>query len=577
MSRNQTIQGQPRRKVRACALHTNSSAAAVLAALCFAPRAGATITEVGPGDGVEAAMNALKPGDELVLRGGTYTLTDAWHVTMRGTAQAPIIVRAKDGEHPHLDRPAVDQNIIDFDDVQYAEFRGIEVSGGSAGLRLINVNFMTIRDCEVHHTDDVAISANSGTDYNGLRIIHNHIHDTGGTSEGMYIGCNSNACRVHDSVFQGNHIHHTNGPNVSQGDGIEIKEGSYANVVEDNVIHDTGYPCIITYSTVGNGGPNVIERNVLWNCGDHGIQSAADVIIRNNVILGSAANGIANQPHQAGTPSNIQIVHNTILHPTNDAIASTGITGSVLIANNAVYSRQGNAIRVSGNLGQVVVDGNVGMGSLAGVTGGLSPGDIATDFVAASFSGAPPNDVFPRPGSKLIAAGNPQHVVADDFNGILRHGVADVGAYAFAASGNPGWHIEGTFKDQFGNAGTGGGTGSGGAAGSGGVTGGGGAAGSAGVGGGGGTGNAAGGRMAGAGGNAGSTSVGGSSAAGSDGGVATPGGTPNSKDSSGCGCHTASSRTAPVSPWPVVGMLLVARARRRRPRAAEPRRFRFKR
>lgn len=36
------------------------------------------------------------------------------------------------------------------------------------------------------------------------------------------------------------------------------------------------------------GGPNVIERNVMWGCGDHGIQSAADVIIRNNIVLGSA-------------------------------------------------------------------------------------------------------------------------------------------------------------------------------------------------------------------------------------------------------------------------------------------------
>src|SRR5262249_6196912 len=163
-------------------------------------------------------------------------------------------------------------------------------------------------------------------------------------------------------------------PNVSQGDGIEIKEGSYANIVRDNVIHDTGYPCIITYSTVGNGGPNVIERNVLWNCGDHGIQSAADVVIRTNIILRSAAHGIATQPEQAGTPSNIQIVHNTILHAKNDAIASTGITGSVVIANNAVYAPAGNAIRVGGDLGQVIVKGNVGTGSLSGVSAGLAKG-----------------------------------------------------------------------------------------------------------------------------------------------------------------------------------------------------------
>ncbi len=120
----------------------------------------AAVTEVGPSDDVEAAMNALGPGDELVLAGGDYTLTDAWHITMHGTAAQPIVIRAKDGEHPHLDRPAVDQNIIDFDDVEYVEIRGIEFSGGSAGLRFITANFVTVRDCEIHDTDDVAISAN---------------------------------------------------------------------------------------------------------------------------------------------------------------------------------------------------------------------------------------------------------------------------------------------------------------------------------------------------------------------------------------------------------------------------------
>lgn len=536
-----------------------------ISALCVALPARAAITEVGPGDDVEAAMNALQPGDELVLRGGDYTLTDAWHVAMVGTAQAPIIVRAKDGEHPHLDRPAQDQNVIDFDTAQYVEIRGIEFSGGSHGLRLIDADFVTIRDCEVHGTGDVAISANSGGDYEGLKIIHNHIHDTGGTGEGMYIGCNSNGCRVHDSLFEGNHIHDTNGASVTQGDGIEIKEGSYNNVVRDNVIHDTGYPCIITYSTVGNGGPNVIERNVLWSCGDHGIQSAADVIIRNNVILGSNSNGIANQPHQAGTPQNIQILHNTILHPTNDAISSSGITGSVVIANNAVYSQNGNAIRVAGDLTGVVVVGNVGVGALSGVSTGLAQGNLAADFVAASFSGMPPNDVFPKAGSALIAAGDTQYVVADDFNGTLRNGVADVGAYLYAASGNPGWPITGDFKNATSPP-----PGSGGASGSGGTTGTGGGV-SAGSGPGGAAGSNGGASSSNGGtspGNGGSSSSNGGSATTNGGSGPAPDGGPGSAtagsaDEGGCGCRTAEKGSGHDGGWLVALGVSLAALRRR--------------
>jgi len=106
----------------------------------------------------------------------------------------------------------------------------------------------------------------------------NEIYDTNDTGEGMYIGCNDGTCSVHDSLFENNYIHDTLA--AEQGDGIEVKKGSYANIVRDNVIHDTHYPCIIAYGTQGNAR-NVIERNVVWNCAEAGMQVAADAVIRN--------------------------------------------------------------------------------------------------------------------------------------------------------------------------------------------------------------------------------------------------------------------------------------------------------
>src|SRR4029078_9569758 len=124
---------------------------------------------------------------------------------------------------------------------------------------------------------------------------HNHIHHTNGTGEGLYLGCNNDTCRVANSVIEWNHVHHTNSPTVEQGDGIELKEGSYGNTIRHNVVHDTNYPGIITYTTRGNGPPNRIEGNVMWNTNRSAIQSAADAIIRNNVVLGT----IGLQAHQA--------------------------------------------------------------------------------------------------------------------------------------------------------------------------------------------------------------------------------------------------------------------------------------
>lgn len=398
--------------------------------------------EIGPGDDIEAAVAALGPGDELVLGGGTYVFNQNITLRANGTPSAPILIRARDGERPVLTQATNRQNIVEVSGSSYLIFRGIEFTGGSHGIRLINSDFITIEDCEIHETGDVAISANSGGTYEGLRILRNHIHHTNGTGEGMYLGCNNDACRIANSLIEGNYVHHTNRSTVTQGDGIEIKDGSYGNVVRDNVIHDTNYPGILVYSAAGNGPPNIVERNVIWNVNDNTVQMAADVVFRNNVVLGN----VAMQSHQSGSPSNIEFVHNTVISGGN-GVSVNDVTGSVLIANNAIYA-QGTAIRlISGDLGQVVLAGNIGQGGLSGGNSGYAEGNgIAADFVNSSFTGTPPIDAFPAPGSALIGAGDTSHVVQDDFNGTPRSGAADAGAYVFRDGGNPGWAISAAFK-----------------------------------------------------------------------------------------------------------------------------------
>ncbi|MCA9656578.1 MAG: right-handed parallel beta-helix repeat-containing protein [Myxococcales bacterium] len=418
-------------------------------AMAVAMPASAALVEVGPMDDVEAAINAAMPGDEIVLADGEYTLTERFSFAIAGTEGMPIVIRAADGAQPHLHRPNADQNIIDIDGATWVVIRGIEFSGGSAGIRISAADHLTIEDCEVHDTADVAIRANDGgVTYESLHIVHNHVHDTGGTGEGMYLGCNDDGCRLANGVIERNYVHHTNGPTIVQGDGIELKEGSYNTVIRDNVIHDTNYPCILTYSTAGNGPPNVIERNALWNCGDHGIQSAADATIRNNIILSANVDGIAMQQHQSGSPQNLVVVHNTVLEATNNAISLRNAVGAVTIANNALYAQSGMAVFLGpGDTSMLTLAGNVGAGGVTGGMAGYVDGDLMADLVDGHYGGAPPIDVFPAMGGALVGAGDPAYVVDDDFNTTPRGGVADVGAYAYDPAGNPGWPLAEEFKD----------------------------------------------------------------------------------------------------------------------------------
>jgi hypothetical protein len=412
-----------------------------LLSLFTAPCNGA---EIGPSDDIEATIAALGPGDELVLQGGTYVFNENITLRANGTQAAPIVIRAKDGEQPILTQATNQQNVVEINGSSHLVFRGIEFTGGSHGIRLIDSDFITIEDCEIYETGDVAISANSGGTYEQLKILRNHIHHTNGTGEGMYLGCNNDACRIANSLIEGNYIHHTNRATVSQGDGIEIKEGSYGNVVRDNVIHDTNYPGILVYSTRGNGAANLIERNVIWKVNDNTVQMAADTIFRNNIVLGN----VAMQSHQSGSPSNIQFVHNTVISSGN-ALDVRDVSGPLVIANNAIYAL-GTAIRlISGDLGQIELAGNVGAGGLSGASSGYSNGGpIDTDMVNGSYLGAPPMDPFPAVGSALVGAGSADHVVDEDFNGTPRSGVPDVGAYKFDDGGNPGWQIAETFKSM---------------------------------------------------------------------------------------------------------------------------------
>ena len=415
--------------------------------ICALPARAALIT-AGPADDVEAVINALAPGDELVLEAGTYTLTERFSFALTGTQAAPIVIRAADGADVLFHRPDADQNLWDFSGT-WVTLRGLRFSGGSAGLRVEGADHLTLEDCEIFDTADVALRMNdSGVTYRGVRILRNHIHDTGGTGEGMYLGCNEDGCRLLDGLIEGNWVHHTNGPTVTQGDGIELKEGSAGNVIRDNVIHDTNYPCILTYATLGNGPANVIERNVLWSCGDHGIQSAADAIIRNNIILGAVGTGIALQPHQSGAPGNQVVVHNTIFNRGGDALAVRNATGDVVVANNAIYAEGGFAIRVVGSDATVVIAGNVGTGGIDGsAQPGLAAGDLALDFVDAHLDDALPLDCFPLEDGALVDAADAAYLAPDDFNGTDRAGSADVGAYRFDDGGNPGWTLADGFKD----------------------------------------------------------------------------------------------------------------------------------
>jgi hypothetical protein len=365
---------------------------------------------------LESTIGLLMPGDILRVGGGTWSSAGAFRIDVRGTAAAPIRVVAKDGETPILTRPDASQNALEIGTGGGARcflLRGFEITGGSIALRLHDCQNVWIDQCHVHDCPENAITANSH-DVTQLHFTRNEVHSTGGTGEGFYIGANDGAKVASRCVIAMNHVYDTGG---FQGDGIEVKQGSWGNWIVENTVHDTNYPCILVYGTNGRAR-NVIERNVCWNSGDNVMQVQGEALVRNNALFGGAI-AFHSGDHQ-GSTRDLVVVHNSFF---NDGLcvnlASWGGRPGMVFANNAAYSQGGTAVQFGSGSSGVTFTGNVVRGGVSGIGTGYVSGTGLADFAGASYDGSA-RDVTPAPASPLTGAAAPAWVTLEELDGSLR-------------------------------------------------------------------------------------------------------------------------------------------------------------
>ncbi|MCB9932814.1 MAG: right-handed parallel beta-helix repeat-containing protein [Planctomycetes bacterium] len=381
----------------------------------------------GTASGLEAAMNALTPGDKMEIAAGTYNLSSKFNLDVQGTAAAPIWITPASGATVVINMTAV-QNIMNIGEVsqtRYLCIRGLELTGASSGVRLYDCTQVWLDGNHIHNTGDAAITANT-RDTSYIYITRNEIHNTGGTGEGMYLGANNGAEIMSNSVIALNHVHDTSGPTVTQGDGIELKQGSWGNLIAENLVHDCNYPCILVYGTAGQA-QNIVERNICYNSNDNTMQIQGECIVRNNLCINGAGSAFASQVHQ-GNPTNLQVVHNTFVNGAGRAAKLSSWSGAanMVFANNACYSTGNWAIDCNGISG-VTFAGNVCFGS---VTSGISftAGNGLSDFVNVTTNGAN-RDAHPAGGSALLGAANASHATPKDLEGTSRTAPHDAGCY----------------------------------------------------------------------------------------------------------------------------------------------------
>jgi hypothetical protein len=383
------------------------------------------------GADLASSILALVPGQKLSIGPGTYTIVAKFDVVLQGTASAPIWVEGSNPlDMPVITRPDANQNDMNVGEAapsRYVCFRWIEFTGGDDLIKLYNCTQIWIDQCYIHDGDGVGIAANS-YDTSYLNITRNEISqpgNAGDTGEGMYLGGNFGAVKMTWSVIALNWVHDTYGS--TQGDGIEIKQGSHHNWIVGNLVHDTNYPCILAYGTYGNG-ENVIESNILHNSNDNTLQVQGEAIVRNNLIMAGTQNGFFSMDHQDGV-TDLEFVHNTII-TSGPAATLRNWSGkpNMVFANNAVYSELADSINFANGSSGVAVSGNVVVGSVQGISSGFVFGNGLGDFVNATWN-ASVIDARPSPSSALLDRGDSAFWVLFDINMQIRGLPLDAGAY----------------------------------------------------------------------------------------------------------------------------------------------------
>ncbi|MFP6899630.1 MAG: chondroitinase-B domain-containing protein [Opitutales bacterium] len=200
-----------------------------LFSLFLSALASAKTHQVGPSDNWFGLLHGggLQPGDEVILKAGTYSNARMLVLTHVGTADHPIVIRAAEGARVVFRRPDARQNTFNLAGTQHLKLIGFEITGGSAAIRIYKqgnrmAKFVTLEGLHIHHVGEVAVTCNNvGNTYEGMIFRRNHVHHTSGTGEAFYLGSNSGPggrtqTQFFHGVIEGNYIHDLKGPKVSQ-------------------------------------------------------------------------------------------------------------------------------------------------------------------------------------------------------------------------------------------------------------------------------------------------------------------------------------------------------------------------
>jgi len=327
----------------------------------------------GPWD-LETALDqpsAVKPGDTIWLRGGTYT--GHFVSALKGTKNKPIVVRQYPGERATIDGNYGGNEVTLIVNGQYAWFWGFEITNSDPG--------------RTSPTSGSAKPARRGEGANllgrGTKLINLAIHDS---AQGVLTTSQAPDAEVYGSLI---YYNGWDGPDRGHGHGIYVQNETGTKRVADNVIFGQFGFGIHGYTESGTLDDIHIEGNTSFQNGVLSSVSGATT----NILVG--ANGSAAD----GPNDSSKVAKRTFLVSNYTYYASEGTGGNLGYSKGIAsptlldnyFAGGGDALALVNAFRPITMSGNSLVGSLTGFK--------ASEFPSNTYFAARPTGqrVFVRP------------------------------------------------------------------------------------------------------------------------------------------------------------------------------------
>jgi hypothetical protein len=409
------------------------------------------------GSALISAIASLSPGQMLKVAGASgkrfVIPSGSWlSINKQGTSDKPVWIEAvgSGSQAPTIARTD-NQNVVFIggdgtSEARYVVLRGFNITGGKTAVRIRTASNVWLDELNIHSVGEGGVKADTNS-AEWLYITRNRIHDTG-TQYGEGVRFGNYGITVKNSVVALNNIYNINNAPAYDAVGVEIRVGSHSNLVAVNAIHDTDGPCVLVNAAPA-GNRNFVMRNVVYSCGDNGIQlEGRGVWVINNIMAGQYGNKAFDNTHgDSATLEDVIVRHNTIISGNGYGASLWAWDGqpNLVFANNVVYVRNcrtaGYTIKQDTAKRGGLITGNVVYneycdGSFDSGTSGVPPsgyivGRGLSDFGNITDWGGSTNhdDFRPSFTGAIIGSADPAWKVDTDFVGSPTYTPYEAGAF----------------------------------------------------------------------------------------------------------------------------------------------------